>query len=241
MANILKEVLNAAGMRLTLPCGGPYTQAMSYVGVNLSGVWSGLVNFFGSFDGIKFFPTSFTPFASGTTVQSATGNGNWFLPVQNYVAAQVQVATLNSGSVTVSMAASIDSSWQDALLASTSKFVTQESGGGLANVITQAAQANRAWRLRTLAVAFSVAAGAAVPIQVSDGASAVLWKSYVPLGAGSASGGGTWLAPLPADFNTPGVSAGGVFGTPGNSMVVQLSAPGGAVVSELNCEFIASP
>ena len=229
MAAILREVLNAQGMKLTINCSG-----QSYVGLNLSGTWTGKVSFNGSFDGIKFFPLSMTPFASGATVQSATGNGNWFIPIQNYVAVQVSFDTLTTGTVAVTMATSIDSSYQDAFLVSTSKYVNQEMTGGSQNQVTIAAQANRAWKLRTLVVSFSTAPGAAVPITISDGASATIWKTHAPASAGA------YLVLLPADMDWPGVTGGGVVGTPGNSMVITVGAPGGSVTSEINAELYAN-
>ena len=72
MSNIIREVLNAAGMELPLFTGG-----MSKVGFGLSGTWTGTVTFLGSTDGINFVPLSVTPFGSGTAVQSATANGSW--------------------------------------------------------------------------------------------------------------------------------------------------------------------
>ncbi len=234
MATILREALNSQGMQLTIFCGG-----QSYVGLNVSGTWAGLINWSGSFDGIKFFPLSVTPFPSGATVQSVTGNGNSFVPVQNYVAVRATLTTLTSGSAVVTMAASIDSSYQDAFLGATSLFVNQETSGGLTNVVTIAAQANRAWRCRTLSVGFSVAAGAAVALTISDGSSGVIWKGYVPANPeATGTSGGTFLVPLPADSNVPGVSGGGVVGTVGNSMIITLGAPGGSVVSEVNAEMI---
>ena len=147
---------------------------------------------------------------------------------------KVCFATLLTGTVVATLVASVDSSYQDAFLASTSKYVNAVHGRA-ACVITQAAQANRAWRLRTLTTAFSVAAAAAVKLTITDGASAVLWEEYVPAAAG------TYLVPLPADPNVPGLSGGGLVNTPGNSMmVITLADGGGSVSSELNAEFTAA-
>jgi hypothetical protein len=230
MATVLREVLNADQMNLTVFCGG-----QSKVGIGVTGTFVGTLSFAGSFDGINFVPLTVTPFASGTGVQTATATGNWEVNVKNLVAVRVTFSR-TSGSATVFLGTSIDSSYQTAFLAATSVNVTQEVSAGATNVITQAAQANRAWRLRTLSVAFSVAAGAAVKVTVADGANN-LWSGFVPKQDVS-TGGFTWQAPLPADTNTPGVSGGGVVGTPGNAMTVTLAAPGGSVVSEVNCEFI---
>ncbi len=235
MANIIREALTADQMQLFLYCGG-----MSKAGFGVSGTWVGTVAFFGSTDGINFIPLSVTPFASGATVQSTTATGNWEALVRNFVAIKV-VFTRTSGTAVIVLAASLDSSYQDAFLAPTSKYVSQNVGSGATNVITVAAQANRAWRLRTLSVAFSVAAGAGVDLKITDGASSVLWEGYVPASAGPlVAGGGTYLVPLPPPSGTPGLLDGGVVGTPGNTLVVTLAAPGGSVVSTLNAEMTAA-
>lgn len=222
MANTVREALNATGMSVTLNCVG-----QSNVGIGITGTWVGTVSFFGSFDGVNFnVPLAATPFPSGTAVSTTTGNGNWFSSGLNLAAVQA-VFTRTSGTATVVLAASLDSSFQSAFLASTSQSVSQSVSGGLANVLTIAAQANRAWNVGTLVVGFSVAPAAAVLCTIADGGSSVLWETYVPplTDAGAATVGGTFQVPLPP---------GGVFGTPGNSIVITLAAPGGAVVSKVN-------
>jgi hypothetical protein len=235
MATIIREALNADQMSLTLWTGG-----MSKVGISLSGTWAGTVSFLAANDALNFFPVTMTPFASGTGVQSATATGNWERAVENLLAFRA-LFTRTSGTAIVTMAASLDASYQDAFLASTSKYVTQSVGSGAQNKITVAAQANRAWRLKSLSVGFSVAAGAAVDLQVSDGASSLLWEGYVPLSAGAPSAGGTWLVPIPLGGNNiAGIIDGGLVTTPGNSLVITLAAPGGSVVSTLNAELVAA-
>ncbi len=225
MATILREVLNADQMKLIIFCG-----QQSKVGIGLSGTWVGTVAFRASTDGVNFTSVTVAPFASGTAVSSVTTTGNWEFDVKNYVAFQV-VFTRTSGSVVAQLAASIDSSYQDAFLASTSIFVSQGATGGAANTITQAAQANRAWRLRTLSGGFSVAPSAAVKVTVSDGGSATIWEEYL------AAAAGPWKLQLPLDSNVPGVTGGGVVGTPGNSLVVTIAAPGGSVATSASAEF----
>lgn len=227
MANVIKELLNTQGMALPIYCGG-----MTRVGIGVSGTWTGTITFEASNDGVRWVPVGVTPFASGTSVLTATANGNWQINVGDWVAVRARLSTLLTGSPVITLAAAIDASWQDAYLASTSRYVTAEGGAGAANTITQAAQANRAWRLRTCTVSFSTAPAAAVKITVSDGASSVIWEEYAPGSAGS------YGVKLPVDPDTPGVSGGGVVNTPGNSMVVTCAAPGGAVVAAVSCEFI---
>lgn len=230
MATIVREVLNNNGMaaQIVAPPGG-------LVGVNLGGTWTGTVSFFGSFDGVNFVPVSLTPYPTGTPVQSATANGKFSSSGANFQAFKV-VFTLTSGSVLATLAIAQDSSWQDAFLAATSKYVNSEATGGAANTLTQAAVANQAWRLRSLSVAFSVAPANPVKVTITDGASSTLWSGYVPK---DTPAGGTFLIPLPPpDPAIP--NSGGVVNTPGNSLVIALAAPSGGIVSELNGEFLAA-
>lgn len=235
MANLIREALTADQQPLFL-----YTGGMSKVGFGVTGTWVGSIAFTYSTDGIVFNPLFVTPFATGTAVQVVTANGNWEALIRNIVAVRA-VFSRTSGTAVVVIGASLDSSYQDAFLAATSKYVSQSVGSGATNVVTIAAQANRAWRCRTLSVGFSVAASAAVDLKITDGASSVLWEGYVPPNSGaSLAGGGQFLAPLPTDPNTPGLVGGGVVGTPGNSMVITLAAPGGSVVSTVNAEMAAA-
>lgn len=232
MANLIRAGLNVAGARLPL-----YTGGQSLAGFSLAGTWVGTVGFQYSTDGVNFKDLFVTPFPSGTAVKSATANGNWLARNLNAVAVQLNLSALTSGSVLATIAASTDASAQDAFLASTSKYISQSVSGGATNVITVAAQANRAWRLRSLSVGGSIAASAAVDVKVTDGASSVLWEGYVPPSLNGISGGGSFLLPLPPpDPSSP--NSGGVVGTPGNSMVITLAAPGGSVVSTVNAELV---
>lgn len=230
MATIAREVLNAQGMRLPIFCGG-----YSRVGFNVGGSWTGLLSFFVSFDGVNFGafpggPLGVTPFASGLNVFTTTGNGNWFADVNNAVAMAVVLTTLNSGAPVATLAAAIDSSWQDAYLAPSSHFVEQDAGANAQNQITQALQSNRAWRCRRVAGGFSGVPASPVKLTISDGPSSILWAEYVSTAQ--------WVLNLPTDPNVPGVSGGGVVGTPGNNMVITLAAAGGSVASSLSAELI---
>lgn len=230
MANPIFEALGATGMSLGIYCGG-----MSYVGISLTGSWVGTVRFFGSVDGVNFIPVSVTPFASGTAVTSATANGNWFLPVGNFVVIKA-VFTRTSGTVTVKMATSIDSSYQDAFLLATSIFQNSTQTAAT-NTLTIAGQANRAWRLRTLVVSVSggAATWAASPnLTIKDGTT-LLWGLDIPVTDAS-----NYNIPLPADPKTPGVSGGGIITTPGNALVIAMVSGGGAVVTNINAEVRAA-
>ncbi len=229
MAAVITEALNATGMGLTLWCG-----SLSYAGFGISGSWVGTIKFYGTTDGLNFQPISVTPFASGTDVTSTTANGSWFIPARNYLAVRV-VFTRTSGTAIVKLAASTDSSYQDAFLASTSKFVNTTATGG-ANTTTITAQANRAWRLRTLIVsADTTPTWAASPnVKVTDGASTIIWALDLPATAG------VYNVPLPADSNTPGLTGGGVVGTAGSSMVITVASGAGSVKTNVNAELTAA-
>lgn len=239
MAAILREVLNAQGLGLTISCAG-----QSRVGLNISGTWTGLISFYFSTDGLNYEPynkLSMAVFPTTTTQQSATANGNFEVGVKNFVGVRIILTTLTTGAPVVALGTSIDSSYQDAFLVSTSKYVEQTSGAGAANTVTVAQQANRAWRVRTLTVGFSAAPASNVNVQITDGASNVIWSGYATVSSsGGGESGGTWTAPLPQDPNWPGVTGGGVVNTPGNSLVIAVAAGGGSVVSTVNAEICAA-
>jgi hypothetical protein len=240
MATIAKETLNNQGQPITLcfgnaaPGGSPGVGGpdASRIGINLSGNWTGLVSFFGSYDGINFFPVSVTPFPFGTTTQTATANGSWFFDAVNYQSVRVVFTTLTTGFVAVTLAAAVDSSWQDAFLAASSRFVEQDTAGGTQNQITIAGQANRAWRCRKVSGGFSGVPASPVKVTISDGASTILWAEYVSAAQ--------WTLNLPGDPGVANISGGGVVGTPGNSMVITVAAPGGGLGSSASAEMIAA-
>jgi hypothetical protein len=228
MANTIREALNATGMQLPLFTGG-----MSKVGIGVSGTWTGTITFSCSQDGIRFVPVSMTPFASGTAVQSVTANGNWEALVNNNVAFMATFTRL-TGTAVITMSTSVDASYQNAFLASTSLYVNQASGANATNTLTIAAQANRAWRLRTLVVSSSVVAvwASSPAVKVTDGASSVIWGTDLATAIGANN------VPLPADPNTPGLSGGGLVNTPGNSLVITVVAVGGSGVTQINAEVV---
>lgn len=231
MSLVIREGLNSTGMRLPLFTGG-----QSFAGFGIAGTWAGTLSFQFSTDGVNFNALSVQPFASGTTIQSTTANGNWFVPVQNFVAVQVVATALTSGVAVVTIATAIDSSWQDAFLAATSIFVNQSSTANAANAVTIAAQTNRAWRLRSLVISVSATAtwGASPALTVSDGSSSILFAIDPPTTTG------TYEVPLPADNGTPGTPGKGLVNTPGNSMVITLAAAGGTAKTNVNAEMRAA-
>lgn len=227
MANIIRLGLSADGMKLPLFVGG-----MSRAAFLLSGTWAGTVRFEVSYDGVNFKPLHVTPFASGTAVSSATANGSWWCDVGNALVVRVSF-TRTSGTVLAAVACSIDASYQDAFLASTSRFVNQ-TVTNTTNTVTVAAQANRAWRCRTLTITVEAAATwAAQPCwKILDGASSVLWAGDLATAAGQ------YKIELPSDPGIPGVVGGGVVGTVGNAMSVVVAAAGSGVDTNINAEIV---
>jgi hypothetical protein len=216
--------MTVAGQTLPVVCTG-----QSFVGFGVSNTFVGTVQFEGSNDGLTWFPLSLTPFASGTAVSSTTATGNWFAPVTNLAQVRARLSAYTSGSVTVIIATSIDQSYQDAFLASTTLFPTHTATGAV-NTLTQAAQANRAWVLKSLKLdASSTPSFLTLPhVQIKDGTGTVLWQFNLPT---VGSSGQLWDITLPT---------GGIVNTPGNSFVIVLANPQGSVVTNINAQFEAA-
>jgi hypothetical protein len=228
------EALNALNMAVKIFTGG-----QARVGIGIGGTWSGQLNFYQAFDAVNYlgYPLTVQPFPSGAGVQFVTANGNFWADISNALGVAVVMSGYVSGAANVIISAANDGSWQDAFLAATSLNVSQNVAGGLVNSQVIAAQANRAWRLRSASVSFSVAPSVAIEFQVLDGASSVLWDGYIS--GADAVAPGVFPIPLPPpDPAVPG--SGGVVGTPGNSMTLKLFAPGGGVISTVNGELHAA-
>lgn len=229
MAQLTYEILNADAMTLAVYCGG-----FANVGVNLAGTWVGTVFFeAATIDNPNvWIADQQTPFASGTKVSSATGNGSWFSSVQaNIVAKRVRFSR-TSGSVQVNYGVANDSSWQDAYLTSIQRSNSSSVGSGT-NTLTQAAQTNRAWKLTKLSAAFASPGlpGGAGRLTIYDGTITgnVLWEDYLrqPTVAGSIGWDQTF--DLPAE---------GITGTPGNALTIVLRGVNGSSI--LNGQFTAA-
>lgn len=223
-----KEILDATATSLTVFVGGS-----SNVGIGLTGTWVGTVPFYGSTDGINFLPISLTPFPGGTAVNSATGNGNFFTQTLNYLAIKV-VFTRTSGSLAVSISSAITSAWQDAFLAP-STIANSSSVSSGANTLTQAAQANRAWKLTFCEVSFGGnIVGSSQRIDIYDGtiAGTRLYTAFLNNNVGSV--GSVQKINLPTD--AAGNPA--LVGTPGNAMTIVVSGsnmPASIINSNFSC------
>lgn len=225
MATLIREALNADSMKLRM-----YTGGMTYAGFNLSGTWVGTITFRGSYDGVNFVDISVTPFASGTDVSSSTANGSWFVAVKNLLVVEASFSR-TSGTALVTIGASVDSSYQDAFLASTSIYVESQSAS--TNTLTQAASTNRAWKLEELIVSIAGPswAGGTVQLTVYDGSTSgsILYKTFIDEVAGSV--GRRYTLALPAA---------GIVNTVGNAMTIVLFGTGSTQTSILNAKFSAA-
>lgn len=226
MAQITREVLDATGMSLAIFCAGQST-----VGIGLTGTWVGTASFYGSFDGVTFSALTVTPFASGTTVSSATANGNWYVNVQNYMVVKV-VFTRTSGSLSVTVAAATDASWQDAFL-TTAQIHNQSTVTSGRNTLTQSASTNRAWKLLALDVSIAgpPAPGGSVQLNIYDGtiAGTLLFSQYLTQDGGSV--GRTYAVDIPDT---------GIVNTPGNAFTIDVFGTLSNQSSKINAKFSAA-
>lgn len=257
MATLAREILTLDGMDLRISCLG-----MSYVGINVAGTWAGTVYFEGSLapfgdsgapggsefktTGVYAQPSPPTPISA---VYSSTVGGNWFWPVQNYSTFRVRFSR-TSGSALVVLAASIDSSWSNAFLAASGRFVNSFANG-TRNLLTIPADANFGKRLRSLVVSVAphVGGGAGTGSSSAQGPSVASWASnpILQIKDGSTVLWATDLqTTLPFQYNVPlpptqttnyGIKDGGVYATPGNDLTIDLANAGTGVTTNLNAEI----
>lgn len=257
MATLARKILTANAMGVRVSCAG-----MSYVGISLAGTWVGTVTFeasqsvyglsgpgggsdFKTVGAYAWPPGSTTP----TPVQTATANGSWYWPVQDYATFRARF-TQTSGSVVATLAAAIDSTWADAFLNPSGKFVNSFANG-TRNLLTIPSDANLGKRLRSLVVSVAAHVGggsgtgssssagpasagwASNPIlQIKDG-STVLYATDLPTALPF-----QYVVPLPQpQVAQLGVTDGGVYATPGNPLVIDLASAGSGVTTNLNGEI----
>jgi|ERR1700683_4314902 len=217
MAATLRAVLTAVNEPATIAC-----PLLATVGLRLSGTWVGTVQVLGSFDGVNFNFISASPFPTGAAVASITANGNYFVPVGNYVAIQVLASAYTSGNIGVTMIASADSSYQNAFI-TPALLNPSSSATNATNTLTVAANTNGSLNLTSLVVTVSgQPAWLTSPnLTISDGATPV-WSIDLPL---SGSSGVIYNVPLPP---------GGIANTPGNTLVIVVPAAGSNITTRIN-------
>ncbi len=237
---------------------------MSYVGIRFSGTWVGTVYTEASIadygnsgpgGGANFKSVGVYQKITATTAalagSSFTANGTFYWPVQNYATFQVRF-TRTSGSLLATLAASIDSSYGDAWLSPSGRFLNSYANG-TQNVLTIPADSNYGRRLRSLVVSAAphVGGGGGVSSSAAGGTTAS-WASNPVLRIydGTAAAGELLYASdlpnaLPFQYSVPlpypqtaseGVSDGGVFFTPGNVGTIVIASGGSNITTNANAE-----
>lgn len=75
-----------------------------FVGIQLTGSWTGTITFEASVDGTTFVALPVTPIAGGATVTSATINGIWYVQNTGFRIIRVRATAAMTGSTAVSFA-----------------------------------------------------------------------------------------------------------------------------------------
>lgn len=225
-ATKVSKVLTANLQEVTIWCAG---QAKVGIGIpSMTG--TNTISFTGSLDGLTFNPLtvgaypSATPPASGVT--TATATGSFEVPVQNYLFIRAQLTT-GSGPVTVILAASLDSSYQEAFLVGQSSvnltstlYPSTTSTAADANTMTIPGAANRTVNLTFLEVSLSGAGfGGNAQLRIWDNAvgnGVPLFSDFITSPVGSVGTVQKINLPSDAQGNV------GIQGTAGNALVVQI-------------------
>lgn len=225
-ATKVTKVLNAVNQEVTIWCAG-----QAKVGISIRSVTgTPTLKFTGSMDGLTFNPItlgtypSATPPAAGVTEASAAAD--YEVNVQNYEFIRVQM-TLGAGPATVVMAASVDSSYQEAFLVSqsgvnisTTLYPSTTSTAADLNTMTIPGQANRAINLTFLEVSMvGPGQGGNPQLRVWDnsvGNGVPMYSCFLTTPVGSVGSVQKINLPEDAQGNV------GIQGTPGNAMVIQI-------------------
>mgnify|MGYP001565336397 CR=1 FL=1 len=225
-ATKVTKVLNAVNQEVTIWCAG-----QAKVGIRIITVTgTPTIKFTGSLDGLTFNPLtvgaypSATPPASGVT--EATAAGDYEVNVQNYQFIRAQM-TSGAGPATVILAASVDSSYQEAYLVgqsgvnlSATLFPSTTSTAADLNTMTIPGQTNRTLNLTFLEVAMvGPGQGGNPQLRIWDGAVGTgvpLYSCFLTTPVGSVGSVQKINLPEDAQGNV------GVQGTPGNALVIQI-------------------
>lgn len=230
-------LLNAIGQEATLWVGGQAKIGINVFGLSGTGTWS----FYGSIDGVTYYPLSVgvypstvgTPLTTtggsnlpASAVTSTSANGQWEVNVSNLQFIRVQ-QTAGTGSVKVVIAASVDGSYQEAFLSASNIGVTSSvvfpsttSTATDVNTMTIPAVANATINLTFLEVSLvGMGFGGNAQLRVWDGAIGTgvpLFSDFLTSPVGSVGTVQKINLPTDAQGNV------GVQGTPGNAMIVQI-------------------
>lgn len=79
--------------------------AAKVVAVQVTGTWSGTLQFEGSIDGTNFFSVQAIPSTGSTAVTNTGANGNWALPCQGFSNVRLRSSSWGSGTATINIVA----------------------------------------------------------------------------------------------------------------------------------------
>jgi hypothetical protein len=103
------------------------------VGIQITGTWSGNINFQASTDGTNFFQI-YCNKPNGTIVGNASANGNWFCPAAGYQTIQLNSTAWVSGTAVASMVASVGSNFVYPMNEVQGNLLVQAQEGGTWNI-----------------------------------------------------------------------------------------------------------
>lgn len=95
--------LTAAATSVTLDAN----TGVGTVAVDVSGTWSGTLQFEGSVNGSTWLGVNAAPVPSGALVTSTTANGNWQINAAGYKAVRVRCSTYSSGTIVIAVRGSL--------------------------------------------------------------------------------------------------------------------------------------
>ena len=223
-ATKVTKVLTALNQEVTIWCEG-----QSKVGINIRSVTGTVVlTFLGSMDGLVYNPLSVGAYPSAsppvTNVLTAAAVGDYEVPVQNYKFIRVKMTT-GAGPVSITLAASVDGSYQEAFDDTTAGvslsgvlYPSTTSSSGV-NTMTIPAVGNATINLTFLEVAMTGPGGGGAQLRIWDGSvgnGVPLYSCYLIVPAGSVGAVQNINLPEDAQRNV------GLQGTPGNALVIQI-------------------
>lgn len=241
----VSRVFNAANQEVTM-----YVAGLAKVGINIFSVTgsANVFSFFGSIDGVSWFPLSVAPYpaaqAAGMTVggvaqtgnlpasaiQTASAAGTWEAEVSNLSFVRVQM-TSGSGPASVVMAGALDGSYQEAFLTPSQigistavVYPSTTSTASDTNTQTIPAQANRAINLTFCEISLvGLGFGGNGQVRIWDGSvgnGVPLFSDFLTGPVGSVGTVQKLNLPVDADGKI------GIQASPGNAMVVQIRGLG---------------
>ena len=235
-ATRVSKVLNAVNQEVTIWCAG-----QAKLGISIRTVTgTPTIKFTASTDGLTFNPLtvgaypSATPPAAGVT--QATAAGDYEVNVQNYQFIRVQM-TSGAGPATIVLAASVDSSYQEAFMVgqsgvnlTTTLYPSTTATGGT-NTQTIPGQTNRTVNLTFCEVSMIGPNFGNAQIRIWDGTvgnGVPLYQCFLDSVIGSNSGGGSVGSRQLLNLPTDAQGNVGLQGTPGNAMTIQITNVGTA-------------